>query len=138
MAEFLIRALPSYLEDYPPNIRNKWPDWKKDQYDRRIMIGDVITCAPTGHVWGAKEGLPKYVIARVDPMTHAEAHAYCSALVEQTWYYADLDMILQDTVHRKREFQVKPTHVDTIINVWGGFIEIARDDFDTYLDKHVY
>ena len=102
------------------------------------MIGDVQACAETGHEWGADEGLPAYIIVRVDPMTHEEAHAYCNELTEQAWVYSDLDLILEDTRHRKREYQLKPTWVDTIINVHNGFLEVAREDLDAYLDKHVF
>lgn len=49
MAELLVKAQDSPVSDGPGK-------WKQ---------GHVVTVKPDGHLWGAKEGLPRFVIVKV-------------------------------------------------------------------------
>jgi hypothetical protein len=66
VAEFLVKAV-SVTHTNP--VKDKRGCWKR---------GDVVNAMPDGHVWGKKEGLPKFLIVKIpglDPKS-AEAQKY--------------------------------------------------------------
>ena len=104
MAELLVRAHKSWMEDIPQATKDTWYEWQWAKYNRRRRKGNPIVVKPDGWKWGRKECLPQYVVVRVD-MSVAEARKY----VEKGFEGKDEDLIIK--YNRKYSFDVNELNV---------------------------
>jgi hypothetical protein len=131
MCEFLIKASEHWLEDSTPGERNKWPQRKKDSYERCIRSGDPVVVRPDGWNWSPAEAPPDFIVARVIGMSVADGEAYLDALDEVVGTHDLGDGVIETETkrRRRRKYAVPKTWISTIINVHGGFIEITEQQF---------
>lgn len=121
MAEFLIQAQTHWMEaaGVPAD-----PE-KLAAYQARSQKGDVVIVKPDGWAWGAAEGLPDYVVAKVPTLSDAPALAYQA----RVWSTADPPVLLQ-----KYRWRITGDAVDAIVAAGGvgtltttQFLDAVRD-----------
>lgn len=95
MAELLIKAVDATHADPEKDVRGC--------YKR----GDIVLAMPDGHEWGAKEGLPTFVIVKVPGLNHTKVQAYLDSAYD---YDAELDDAVPVV---RRKFRIR---VDEIPN----------------------
>ena len=131
MCEFLIKATEHWMDDVKQGDRNKYwttQDW--EQFERRTQLGDPIVVMPDGHGWGAEEGLPKFIVARVLDMDVTEGQSYLDQLFTEIEHLLDNGEIEIEQIRiRNKKNAVPKNWVSTVVTVHDGFIEITRQQF---------
>lgn len=119
--KFLFKATEHWMNSVPPNIRNQWPQNKKDAYAARIDKGDFVTCQEESHVWGGEEGPPTFGEVIVTDMSVETGVGYLEAV------YGTPDEEGNAKKLHRRQYALKDNEVDAIMAA-GGTITIATAD----------
>ena len=153
MAEFLIRNYPSHLEAVPQKEKDKWSQEAWDKYNRRRMVGDIVSVQEDGWNWSKAE-LPN-VVKRPDiPIEVARKYRLADREIKLTpaptienFYRPEFlrdktksqkDSLLQEQLNKITDIKVrKGLQLIQIINIQDIFILENRDQLDKdYVDMY--
>ena len=76
MAELLVKAKAHWMDSLSQEEVDKLPPYKRQTYNARSQIGDVIVVKPNGWKWGREECLPNYVVVKIPNLKVEDAKEY--------------------------------------------------------------
>lgn len=121
MAELLVLAKAGYTN--PDADHDRIGCYKK---------GDVVVAFESGHVWGAAEGLPDFVIVKIPTLTLAQVEAYRDSWNFELAFTTITSDLAQDGFRIEisnslpgalKQAAVTRDQIEHFINSWGGTVQ---------------
>ena len=121
MAEILIRAHNSWMEDVPQEEKDRWDDNMWAKYNRRRRKGNPISVRPDGAKYGKKECPPRYIIVKMPGVRVEDARQYIEKVVDG------------EEVKFIRRWNFDHILIDAAISTTQGVIETNKTNFEANL-----
>jgi hypothetical protein len=65
MAELLVKVSKHWMDDLAQADVDKLSEAKKEHYNARTQIGDIVVVKRDGWPWGREEGLPNFIVVKL-------------------------------------------------------------------------
>ena len=110
---------------------NKLSDEKRQSYEARSQIGDIIVVRPNGWKWGKAECLPNYVVIKLPNISVEEAKKYEESLFDT----AELGEDEVPIKLKKRKYQVPLVTVENYKTSNTSVVEITGIQEGTFVNN---
>lgn len=139
MAEFLVLAKHHWMEAIPKGKRDKWPLRKRQGYDSRTRMGDIIAVRPDGHEWGSKERLPIFVVIKIPGMSFEDANMYQQKVVRPLETLDDQGVNIEgaELIVRIREHKLPNSFVENMVSQGLSEVTIDRVSMEAQVERFI-
>ena len=122
MAELLVKAKAHWMDSLSQQDVDALSDKKKNSYNARSQIGDVILVRPDGWKWGKCECLPGYIVIKLSGTPEKDLKYLEEPLVEIN------EEIQRSKLLKKRKYKFPSAYMALIKSLDQSIVSIPTNE----------